>query len=51
VIRLKEGVNFVSNVVGVEPEDIEVGLSVTVLFEATIGNHKVPVFQPVRKRR
>jgi uncharacterized OB-fold protein len=51
VIRLKEGVNFVSNVVGVKPEDIEVGMSVTVLFEATMGNHKVPVFQPVQIAR
>jgi hypothetical protein len=47
VIRLQEGVNFVSNVVGVKPEDIKIGMPVTVLFEATMDNHKVPVFKPV----
>lgn len=51
VIRLKEGVNFVSNVVGVKPQDVEVGMPVMVLFEPTMGNHKVPVFKPVQAAR
>jgi uncharacterized protein len=46
VIRLQEGVNFVSNLVGVRLEDVKVGLPVTVLFEPTMGNHQVPVFKP-----
>jgi uncharacterized protein len=47
VIRLQEGVNFVSNVVGVELEDLRIGMPVAVLFEPTMGGHKVPVFKPV----
>jgi uncharacterized OB-fold protein len=46
VIRLKEGVNFVSNVVGVRVEDLKIGMPVQVLFEPTLGNHRVPVFKP-----
>jgi uncharacterized OB-fold protein len=47
VIRLKEGVNFVSNLVGVKLQDVRVGMPVVVSFEPTLGNHKVPVFGPV----
>jgi uncharacterized protein len=47
VIRLKEGVNFVSNVVGVKLEDVRIGMPVAVLFEPTMDNHKIPVFRPV----
>jgi uncharacterized protein len=51
VIGLQEGVNFVSNLVGVQPQDINVGMPVKVSFEPTMGNHKVPVFQPVQAGR
>jgi uncharacterized OB-fold protein len=51
VIGLQEGVNFVSNLVGVQPQDINVGMPVKVSFEPTMGNHKVPVFQPVQAAR
>src|ERR1700730_3349626 len=47
VIRLKEGVNFVSDVVGVKLEDVRRGMPVPVLFEPTMDNHKIPVFKPV----
>ena len=47
VIRLKEGVNFVSNVVSVKLEDVRIGMPVAVLFEPTMDNHKIPVFKPV----
>jgi uncharacterized OB-fold protein len=47
VIRLKEGVNFVSNVINVKLEDVRIGMPVAVLFEPTMDNHKIPVFKPV----
>ena len=46
VVRLDEGVNFVSNLVGVGLQDIKIGMPVEVMFEPTIGNHQVPVFKP-----
>jgi uncharacterized OB-fold protein len=51
VIRLKEGVNFVSNLVGVKLQEIKIDMPVTVSFEPTMGNHKVPVFKPVQPAR
>ena len=49
VIELEEGIRFVSNVVGVAPEDMTMDLPVEVTFEATMNNHKVPVFRPRTK--
>ena len=49
VIQLQEGTRFVSNVVGVKIEDMKQDMEVEVLFEATMGNHKVPVFKPRQK--
>lgn len=46
VIHLQEGIRFVSNVVGVKIEDMKQDMAVEVLFEATMNNHKVPVFRP-----
>jgi uncharacterized OB-fold protein len=46
VVKLEEGVNFVSNLVGVRLQDIRIGMPVVVMFEPTLGNHKVPVFKP-----
>jgi uncharacterized protein len=47
VVRLDEGINFVSNIVDTKLEDMKLGMLVQVLFEPTMGNHKVPVFKPV----
>jgi uncharacterized OB-fold protein len=49
VIELQEGTRFVSNVVGVKIEDMKQDMEVEVLFEPTMGNHKVPVFKPRTK--
>ena len=46
VIKLQEGINFVSNVIGIKLEDVKLGLPVEVLFEPTMGDHKIPVFKP-----
>jgi uncharacterized OB-fold protein len=47
VVRLEEGVNFVSNLVGARLEQVSAGMQVEVLFEPTAGDHQVPVFRPV----
>jgi hypothetical protein len=47
LVDLDEGIRIVSNVVGVEPGDIRIGLPVQVVFVATDGDHQVPVFRPV----
>jgi uncharacterized OB-fold protein len=47
LVDLEEGVRIVSNLVGVEPDDIRIGLPVEVEFVATDGEHRVPVFRPV----
>jgi uncharacterized OB-fold protein len=46
LIQLDEGVRFVSNLVGVKLEEVKMGMPVDVAFEATMNNHKVPVFKP-----
>ena len=46
LIDLDEGIRVVSNLVGVEPDDIRIGLPVQVEFVATDGEHQVPVFRP-----
>lgn len=46
VIALEEGFRFVSNVVGIAPEDVKTDMAVEVCFEDTINKHKVPVFKP-----
>ncbi|HEY3673163.1 MAG TPA: Zn-ribbon domain-containing OB-fold protein [Acidimicrobiia bacterium] len=47
LVDLDEGIRIVSNVVGVEPGDIRIGLPVHVEFVPTDGEHQVPVFRPV----
>jgi uncharacterized OB-fold protein len=46
VVKLQEGPNFASNLVGVRLQDVRIGMAVEVMFEPTIGNHQVPVFKP-----
>ena len=46
VIQLDEGIRFVSNVVGIAPEDVKMDMKVEVTFEPTMNKHKVPVFRP-----
>jgi uncharacterized OB-fold protein len=46
LVDLAEGVRMVSNLVGVEPADAHIGMSVQVSFEPTAGDGRVPVFGP-----
>jgi uncharacterized protein len=47
LIDLEEGIRVVSNLVGIEPDEIRIGLPVQVEFVSTDGDHQVPVFRPV----
>jgi hypothetical protein len=46
LVDLDEGVRVVTNLVGVEPDDIRIGMRLIVDFEATSDGGTVPVFRP-----
>jgi uncharacterized OB-fold protein len=46
LVDLEEGVRVVSNVIDVAPEEIYIGMPVTVAFEPTVDEFAVPVFRP-----
>ena len=47
LVDLDEGPRIVSNLVGVDPRDVQNGLRVGVEFEPTQGGRFVPVFRPI----
>jgi uncharacterized OB-fold protein len=47
LVELDEGVRLVSNLVGVEADQVHIGMPVEVAFEPTAGDLAVPVFRPV----
>jgi uncharacterized protein len=46
LVDLDEGVRLVSNLTGVAPADIRIGMALEVDFEAREGGTSVPVFRP-----
>ena len=46
VIELEEGPHILSNVVGVEPDAVEVGMRVAVSFEQMSDTISLPLFRP-----
>jgi uncharacterized OB-fold protein len=46
LVDLDEGVRVLTNLVGVEPPDVHIGMRVTAEFEATSDDGTVPVFRP-----
>jgi uncharacterized OB-fold protein len=46
LVDLDEGIRMVSNLVGVEPADVRIGMPVRVTFEPTADAMSVPVFAP-----
>jgi uncharacterized protein len=46
LIELDEGPVMLSNVVGVDPANVAVGLPVAVAFEAVDDSLSIPVFEP-----
>ena len=51
LVDLDEGVRIVTNLVGIEPADIRIGMRVNVDFEPTSDGGTVPVFRPTARRR
>jgi uncharacterized OB-fold protein len=47
VVDLDEGVRLVTNLVGVDPQDVRIDMPVQVEFVAVEGDHQLPVFRPV----
>ncbi|MBV9921162.1 MAG: Zn-ribbon domain-containing OB-fold protein [Pseudonocardia sp.] len=48
LVDLEEGARVLSNLVGVEPADVRIGMEVQVTFAATADEAVVPVFEPRR---
>ena len=46
LVNLDEGVRLVSNLVDVDPADIEIGMRLDVTYVPTAGERAVPVFRP-----
>jgi uncharacterized OB-fold protein len=46
LVDLDEGVRMVSNLVGIEPNDIRIGMPVEVEFQEQDGGTYLPVFRP-----
>lgn len=51
LVDLEEGVRVMSNLVGVEPADVRIGMPVQVAFASTADDLAVPVFEPVEAGR
>jgi uncharacterized OB-fold protein len=47
LVELREGVRVVTNLVDVDPEDVRIGMPVSVTFAPTVDGWAVPVFGPV----
>ena len=47
VIELEEGTRLVANVIGIDPQDIEIGMAVEVEFVEHDPELTLPAFRPV----
>ena len=47
VVRLDEGPQMMTNVVGIAPADVTIDLAVEVVFEERAGGFRVPLFRPI----
>jgi uncharacterized OB-fold protein len=50
VVELEEGPKLTANLVGIDPDDVEIGLSVEVAFE-DVGDTTLVQFRPTREER
>jgi len=48
LVELEEGVRIVSNLCGVEPDDVAIGMPVEVFYEEFDGGLVLPQFRPAR---
>ncbi len=49
LIELEEGTRIVSNIVGINPEDIEIGMPVEVSIDAVDDEMNLPLFRPASR--
>ncbi len=47
LIDLEEGVRLMSNLRGMDPSEIRIGMPVAVTYVPTLGGHQVPVFEAI----
>ncbi len=47
VVRLEEGPQMMTNVVGISPAQVRIDLAVEVVFEEREGGFRVPLFRPI----
>lgn len=47
IIELKEGIKMMSNIVGIDPKNVKVGMKVKVTFEDATDKITLPKFAPV----
>lgn len=47
IIELDEGVRLISNVVGIEPDKVEIGMKVKAVFEDATEEIAIPKFEPL----
>ena len=48
-VELEEGVHLISNLVGCDPEEIEIGMAVEVVFEEATPEFVLPKFRPANR--
>ena len=49
LIELEEGTRIVSNIIGIDPKDVEIGMAVEVSIEAVDDEMNLPLFKPAGK--
>jgi len=48
VVDLEDGFNMMTNIVGIDPEDVSIGMSVAVQWR-DLGEISLPVFSPISR--
>ena len=46
IVKLDEGVRMMSNIIGIDPEDVRVGMAVEVVFDDITPTISLPKFRP-----
>jgi len=49
IIELDEGVRMHSNVVGIDPKEVEIGMRVEVVWDDVTPEFSLPKFRPIQK--
>jgi uncharacterized OB-fold protein len=49
LVELDEGVRMMSNIIGIDPEDVRVGMAVEVVFDDITPTISLPKFRPKKR--